>query len=113
MDGVDDDEPRMTGPGSADPVEDFRSATRSTHTQRTRRSIPKDLVPRIGLGTDRFAISSSRASDLSRRGQSYDSPDRPSTGLGTAMMAHTAGTIADSSHFLVLADQNQIDQADE
>jgi hypothetical protein len=28
--------------------------------------------------------------------------------LGTAMMAHTAGTIADSSHFLVLADQNQI-----
>jgi len=69
---------------------------------------PRAAPPRNG-----YTAPDSGGEHLSRRGQSYDSPDRPSIVLGTAMMAHTVGTIADSSHFLVLADQNQINQADE
>lgn len=72
------------------------------------------IFTRAAIVIDDMLISSGGVIGvLSRRGQSYDSPDRPSIVLGTAMMAHTVGTIADSLHFLVLADQNQINQADE
>lgn len=93
-------------------------ADSSLHTEGSRSRIrplarivspsPRAAPPRNG-----FTALDSGAEHLSYRGQSYDSPDRPSTVLGTAMMAQTVGTMADSSHFLVLADQSQINQADE